>query len=105
MDSKNKGHIIKFRCTASEKNNIKNKARLAGIKLSEYCRRQILSGKVISRPQLSEEEKLFFRLLKEHNTSFARIGSLLKYKDPGLMHAIYEHLEKMKKLYIKFFPK
>lgn len=100
----NKNHIIKFRCTAFERSLIKLKAYQVDVKISEYCRLQALKGKIVSRQKLTEEEKDFFRTLKEHNTNFVRISNLFKNKDPQLYLAIFEHLMKMKSLYSRFFP-
>ena len=100
----NKDHIIKFRCTAFERSLIKQKAYQVGVKISEYCRSQVLKGKIISRPKLTEEEKIFFRSLKEHNTNFVRISNFFKNKDPQFYIAVFEHLMKIKSLYSRFFP-
>jgi hypothetical protein len=100
----NKVEEIKFRCTAFEKSIIRQKAFQTGRTVSEYCRAQSVSGKIISKPKFSDEEKEFFRTLKSHNTNFTRIANLIKNRDENLTAAINEHLSKMKQLYSKFYP-
>ncbi|GHT14294.1 hypothetical protein FACS189426_20410 [Bacteroidia bacterium] len=100
----NKDEEIKFRCTSFEKSIIKQKAFQTGKTVSEYCRIQSIRGKVVSKPKLTEEEKLFFRLLQTHNSNFTKIGNYIKNKAPELIPEIILHLENMKKLYTKFFP-
>ncbi|NDV67896.1 hypothetical protein [Dysgonomonas sp. 25] len=104
MSSVNKDKVIKFRCTPFEQVLIKHKARHAGVKVSEYCRNQVIKGKVISRPRLSDEEKEFFRALVSHNMNFSRIANLIRSKSPELWMVIVEHVKAMKVLYNKFFP-
>jgi hypothetical protein len=100
----NKNEEIKFRCTPFEKTIIKQKALQTGKNISEYCRIQSINGKIVSKPKLTEDEKVFFRSLQTHNTNFARIANYIKNKAPELVPAIALHLEEMKKLYHKFFP-
>ena len=100
----NKIEEIKFRCSPFEKSIIKQKAHQTGRNISEYFRTQSVNGKIVSKPKFSEEEKEFFKTLKSHNTNFTRIANLIKNRDTNLLAEIYEHLNNMKKLYIKFFP-
>jgi uncharacterized membrane protein YcgQ (UPF0703/DUF1980 family) len=100
----NKIEEIKFRCTAFEKSIIKQKAFQTGRTVSEYCRTQSVSGKIISKPKFSDEEKEFFRTLKTHNTNFTRIANFIKNRDCNLTVAISEYLNRMKQLYSKFYP-
>jgi hypothetical protein len=100
----NKVEEIKFRCTVFEKAIIKQKAFQTRRTVSEYCRAQSVSGKIISRPKFSDEEKEFFRTLKNHNTNFTRIANLIKNRDTSLATAINGNLSNMKQLYSKFYP-
>ena len=85
-----KNNYIKFRCTESEKERIKGLADRSGVALSEYCRQQCLTGRILASPKLSSAEISYFRELKEHNNALARIANLIKNKDPQLVIAIVE---------------
>ena len=100
----NKVEEIKFRCSPFEKSIIKQKAHQTGRTVSEYCRAQSVNGKIVSKPNLTEEEKEFFRILKNHTGSFSSIANFIKTRNPNLHAEIYSHLNNMKKLYSKFFP-
>ena len=88
----NKVEEIKFRCSPFEKSIIKQKAQKTGRTVSEYCRTQSVTGKIVSKPNLSEEEKEFFKSLKSHNSNFTRIANLIKNRDENLLSEIYSHL-------------
>lgn len=94
---------IKFRCTGSEKERIKGVAERSGITLSEYCRQQCLTGRILASPKLSPAEISYFRELKEHNNALARLANLIRNKDPQLLVAIAEYLEQSRQLYNRFF--
>lgn len=98
-----KDKYIKFRCSESEKNRIEGMADRAGIVLSEYCRQICLNGKILAAPKLTPEEISYFRLLKEHNNGFTRLTNIIRNKEPGLVAAIWEYLNKSKELYNRFF--
>lgn len=84
----NRTVVIKFRCSASEKTVIRNKARNSGKNLSEYCRGQALHGKIYANRPLTPSEQEYFAALKDHNLGLARIGNYMKYRNPELCQAI-----------------
>ena len=98
-----KNSYIKFRCTESEKERIEGMAGRSGVSLSEYCRQQCLTGRILASPKLSPEEISYFRELKEHNNALARLANLIRGKDPQLLNAIAEYLEQSRELYNRFF--
>lgn len=53
----NKVKEIKFHCTAFEKSVIRQKVFQTGRTVSEYCRTQSVSDKIISKPKFSDEAK------------------------------------------------
>ncbi|WP_163270483.1 hypothetical protein [Dysgonomonas sp. 511] len=98
-----KSTYIKFRCTESEKERIEGLAERSGVTLSEYCRQQCLTGRILASPKLSPEEISYFQELKEHNNAIARLANLIRNKDPQLVIAIAEYLEQSRQLYNRFF--
>lgn len=100
---KMKNSYIKFRCTESEKERIEGMAERSGVTLSEYCRQQCLTGRILASPKLSPIEISYFRELKEHNNAIARLANLIRNKDPQLVIAIAEYLEQSRQLYNRFF--
>lgn len=98
-----KNSYIKFRCTESEKEKIEGMADRSGVTLSEYCRQQCLTGRILASPKLSPAEISYFRELKEHNNALSRLVNLIRSKDPQLLVAIAEYLEQSRQLYNRFF--
>ncbi len=98
-----KSKTLKFRCSESEKERIEGLAREAGTTTSEYCRQQSLTGRILATRQLSPAEISYFRELKEHNNGLSRLGNIIRNRQPGLVEAIAEHLEKSRELYNRFF--
>ena len=98
-----KEKFIKFRCAESEKEKIEGMARRSGTTVSEYCRQQSLTGKILASPKLTPEEMSYFRALKEHNSGLARLTNIIRNKQPGLYAAIAEYLNKSRELYNRFF--
>lgn len=98
-----KNSYIKFRCAESEKERIECMADRAGVTLSEYCRQQCLTGRILASPRLSLAEISYFQALKEHNNALARIANLIQNRDPQLVVAIREYLEQSRLLYNRFF--
>lgn len=98
-----KGEIIKFRCSESERERIEGMSKQAGTTISEYCRQQSLSGRILANRKLSPEEIGYFRALKEHNNGMARMANIIRNKLPGLATAIAEYLQKSRELYNRFF--
>ncbi|MDR1202170.1 MAG: hypothetical protein LBL58_11175 [Tannerellaceae bacterium] len=98
-----KNSYIKFRCTKSEKERIEGMAERSGVTLSEYCRQQCLTGRILASPKLSPTEITYFRELKEHNNAIARLSNLIRNKDPQLVIDIAEYLEQSRQLYNRFF--
>lgn len=70
-----KNSDIKFRCAESEKERIEGMAEKSGVSLSEYCRQQCLTGRILASPKLSPTEISYFRELKEHNNTIARLAN------------------------------
>ncbi|MFV0420537.1 MAG: plasmid mobilization protein [Dysgonomonas sp.] len=98
-----KNSYIKFRCTESEKERIEGMAKRSGVTLSEYCRQQCLTGRILANPKLNSTEISYFRELKEHNNALSRLANLIRSKDPQLLIAIAEYLEQSRQLYNRFF--
>ena len=98
-----KNSYIKFRCTESEKERIEGMAERSGTTLSEYCRQQCLTGRILANPKLSPTEIAYFRELKEHNNALARLSNYIRNKDPRLFAAIVEFLRQSRGLYNRFF--
>jgi hypothetical protein len=98
-----KGKTIKFRCSQSEKERIEGMAREAGTTVSEYCRQQSLTGRILANKTLSPDKIAYFRALKEHNNGLARMGNMIRQRDPDLFRAIAEFLERSRELYNRFF--
>lgn len=98
-----KNKDIKFRCTESEKERIEGLAERSGVTLSEYCRQQCLTGRILASPKLSLAEISYFRELKDHNNALSRLANLIRNKDPQLLVAIAEYLERSRQLYNRFF--
>ena len=90
-----KDKIIMLRCSAAEKKIISAMAEKCGLKMSEYCRSQAMTGKVYAIPKLTEEEVEYFRLLKLFCTNFNRIANLIRNKDPHLTDEIKQLVEKL----------
>ena len=103
ISSQMKNSYIKFRCAESEKERIEGMAERSGVTLSEYCRQQCLTGRILASPKLSPTEISYFRELKEHNNAIARLSNLIRNKDPQLVIAIAEYLEQSRQLYNRFF--
>lgn len=98
-----KDKFIKFRCTESEKERIEGMAQRSGTTVSEYCRRQSLTGRILAAPKLSPEEISYFRALKEHNNGLSRVASIIRNRQPGLAQAVAEYVEQSRELYSRFF--
>jgi arsenate reductase-like glutaredoxin family protein len=98
-----KNQYIKFRVSEPEKERIEGMAKRSGTTVSEYCRQQSLTGRILAAPKLSSEEISYFRALKEHNNGLARLANIIRNKLPGLANAIAEYLEQSKELYSRFF--
>jgi hypothetical protein len=98
-----KNSYIKFRCTESEKERIEGMANRSGTTLSEYCRQQCMTGRILASPKLSPAEISYFRELKEQNNALARLSNYIRNKDPRLYNAIIEFLQQSRELYNRFF--
>jgi len=98
-----KNSYIKFRCTESEKERIEGMAGRSGTTLSEYCRQQCLTGRILANQKLTPAEISYFRELKEHNNALARLSNYIRNKDPQLYNAIVEFLQQSRELYNRFF--
>jgi hypothetical protein len=78
-------------------------AHEAGTTVSEYCRQQSLTGRILANRVLSPDEIAYFRALKEHNNGLARMGNMIRQRDPNLLRAIEEYLAGSRELYNRFF--
>ena len=70
-------------------------AEKCGLKISEYCRSQAMTGKVYAIPKLTEDEKEYFHLLKIYCVNFNRIANLIRDKDPHLVDEIKQLVGKL----------
>ena len=77
----NKTEFIKIRYTLEEKQRIKSKAESTGRKISDYCRKMLLSGEVISVPKMTDNEKEAIEVLRRTAYFFMHISNLIKAKD------------------------
>ncbi len=98
-----KNRYVKFRCSESEKERIEGLAQEAGTTTSEYCRQQSLTGRILANRELSPAEISYFRELKEHNNGLSRLGNIIRNRQPELVEAIAEYLERSRELYNRFF--
>jgi hypothetical protein len=78
-------------------------SREAETTVSEYCRQQSLTGRILANKTLSPDEIAYFRALKEHNNGLARMGNMIRHRDPDLFQAIAEFLNQSRELYNRFF--
>ena len=93
---------IEFVCSSYEKKIIKIKAKKAGLKTADYCRKSALNKDI--KAILTEEQVLFYRMLIKYHNNFKSIGNLMKKKEPGLFkltsevaNEIKEHLTNFRK--------
>lgn len=96
---------IKFRCTLEEKMVILKRSQRAGRTMSDFCREQILSGKVHQAPKLTHQEEEYFKNLHVFHTNFARLSNFIKYQDPQLSNEIRKFLGEFRRVTDRFFPK
>ena len=97
-----KRNRIEFICTSFEKKLIQLKAKKAGLKTADYCRKSALNKDV--KEILNEDQiKLYKMLIKYHN-NFKSLGNIIKNKEPGLFKLtnetaleIKKHLQNFKK--------
>ena len=85
---------IEFRCTRLEKKIFKKKANLAGLTLSEFCRKSVNEQKIINR--LTEQEITFYKMLIKYSNNFTSIGNMVKNKDPNLSKEVYKIVKEFK---------
>lgn len=98
-----KPKTLRFRVSNSEYYIIKNKAKQAGITISEYVRSRALDYDLTYK--LTEEEIIVYKQLNSFSDHFRRIsnlfklGDITKVKEVSVETAelIREHLEKLKK--------
>lgn len=77
-----KRNRIVFICTSFEKKLIKIKAKKAGLKTAEYCRKSAMDKEI--KEILNNEHVDFYRMLIKYHNNFKRIGNIIKNKEPGL---------------------
>ena len=98
-----KPKTFRFRVSNSEYYIIKNKAKQAGITISEYVRSRALDYDLTYK--LTEEEIIVYKQLNSFSDHFRRIsnlfklGDITKVKEVSVETAelIRKHLEKLKK--------
>ncbi|MGV0938938.1 plasmid mobilization protein [Empedobacter sp. ULE_I140] len=98
-----KPKTLRFRVSNSEYYIIKNKAKQAGITISEYVRSRALDYDLTYK--LTEEEIIVYKQLNSFSDHFRRIsnlfklGDITKVKEVSVETAelIRKHLEKLKK--------
>ncbi len=98
-----KNSYIKFDARSRKKERIEGMAHRSGTNLSEYCRQQCLTGRILASRKLTPAEISYFRELKEHNNALVRLSNYIRNKDPQLYHAIVEFLQQSRELYNRFF--
>ena len=98
-----KPKTLRFRVSNSEYYIIKNKAKQAGVTISEYVRSRALDYDLTYK--LTEEEIIIYKQLNSFSDHFRRIsnlfklGDITKVKEVSVETAelIRKHLEKLKK--------
>ena len=98
-----KPKTLRFRVSNSEYYIIKNKAKQAGVTISEYVRSRALDYDLTYK--LTEEEIIVYKQLNSFSDHFRRIsnlfklGDITKVKEVSVETAelIRKHLEKLKK--------
>lgn len=95
-----KNERIHIRVSMLDKRIIENKARQAGLSVSEFLCRCALGRKVSYK--LTTEELGFYRMLTKYHNNFQRISNLVKAKDTGLLENI-NHVVSLLKVELKKF--
>ena len=90
-----KRDYIKFRCSVYEKKLLKNRARRAGVSLSEYCRSSAFGTSIIER--LTKEQLEHYAMLVEYKNNFTRIGNMFKKRNPNLANEVKQLAEEIRK--------
>jgi len=83
-----KRDYIKFRCSIYEKKLLRQRAKRAGISLSEYCRSSAFGNSVIER--LTKEQLECYKTLVNYKNNFTRIGNMFKKRNPRLAKEVEE---------------
>ena len=94
FESKMKGTYIKFRCSLYEKKLLRNRAKRAGISLSEYCRRTAFDRNVIER--LTSNQIAHYSMLVQYKNHFSRISNMFKKKNPKLAEEVAQLAEQIR---------
>jgi|SRR5699024_9299032 len=97
-----RNEIVKFRISRLYKKVLERKARLAGLSLSEFCRRAAFRIEIKAR--LTEEEIVCYTTLINYANNFTRIANFMKNRNMEMLAGecletsklIKEHLEKFK---------
>ncbi len=79
-----KTELIKIRCTKTEKIQLQNRAKKAGLNLSEFCRELFTKGKVLSVPSFTKQELEGIYHLKLYARNFTALSNFLKARDARL---------------------
>jgi hypothetical protein len=97
---KEKGDLVKFRCSVYEKKLLKVKAKRSGLTLSEYIRRSLFEKEITER-FTDEHIELYKMLIKYHN-NFKSIGNMYKKRNPKLTETVYDLANEIKAHLKKF---
>lgn len=93
---------IEFRCSRFEKKLFKKKAELAGLTLSEFCRKSVSEQKTIER--LTDEQIEVYKMLVKYSNNFTAIGNMYRNRDPNLSKEVYK-IAKQIKFHLQNFKK
>jgi hypothetical protein len=85
---------IEFICTSFEKKLIQVKAKKAGIKTADYCRKSALNKDI--KEILNNEQIELYKMLITYHNNFKSIGNLIKNKHPDLYQKVYQTAEEIK---------
>ena len=85
---------IEFICTSFEKKLIQVKAKKAGIKTADYCRKSALNNDI--KEILNNEQIELYKMLITYHNNFKSIGNLIKNKHPDLYQKVYQTAEEIK---------
>lgn len=91
---KMKRDYIKFRCSIYEKKILRNRAKRAGISLSEYCRSSAFGNSIIER--LTKKQLEHYRMLVKYKNNFTSISNMFKKRNPKLAMEVQKLAEEIR---------
>ncbi|MCK5443306.1 MAG: hypothetical protein KAJ23_15585 [Maribacter sp.] len=89
-----KRDYIKFRCSIYEKKILRNRAKRAGISLSEYCRSSAFGNSIIER--LTKKQLEHYRMLVKYKNNFTSISNMFKKRNPKLAMEVQKLAEEIR---------